>query len=133
MKSKENLDAQAAEQGHDVQQVDTDAGGQTEAPDGVQDAAGLTPEGGSLENEAELAEGVLQPYAVAFKGVLRLRQEPRPDAPIIAELPCGAGVFADGEPGPDGWLHVRTGRLSGWMMAEYLEALPLPDLGNGAE
>lgn len=95
-----------------------------------QEIAGLAPGDNGPEDEAELTEGVLQPYAVAFKGVLLLRQEPRLDAPIVAVLPCGAGVFADGESGPDGWLHVLTGRLSGWMMAEYLEALPLPELGN---
>ena len=98
-----------------------------------QESAGPALENDGPEAEAELAEGVLQPYAVAFKGVLRLRQEPRLDAPVLATLPCGAGVFADGEPGPDGWMHVRTGRLSGWMMAEYLEALPLPELDDGAD
>lgn len=91
-----------------------------------------TVENSGQEDEAVLSEAVLQPYAVAFKGGLRLRQEPRLDAPIITELPCGAGVYADGESGPDGWLHVLTGKLSGWMMSEYLEALPLPELGDGA-
>lgn len=95
-----------------------------------QEPTGSALENGCPDDKAELAEGVLQPYAVAFKGVLRLRQEPRLDAPIIAVLPCGAGVFADGEPGPEGWLHVLTGRLSGWMMAEHLEPLLLPELDD---
>lgn len=131
MKRTKKADTQAVEQ--KTQQMDMDAGGQPVTPDGVQDAAGSTLEISGPEDKTELAEGVFQPYAVAFKGVLRLRQEPRPDAPIIAELPYGAGVFADGEPGPDEWLHVRTGRLSGWMMAKYLEALPLPELGDGTD
>lgn len=111
-----NPDAQAPEQ---------------ESPE--QEAFEPTGGNGNPENKAELAEGILQPYAVAFVSVLRLRQGPSLEAPIIAELPCGAGVFADGEPGPAEWLHVRTGRLSGWMMAEYLEALPLPNLGDGTD
>lgn len=132
MNKTKKHDAQVTEQGtaeQKVQQMDADAGGQSAALNGAQESAGLTP---AEENKAELVEGVLQPYAVAFKGMLRLRQEPSPDAPIITELPCGAGVFADGTPGPDGWLHVLTGRLSGWMMEEYLEALPLPELDNVA-
>lgn len=120
---------QAAEQVAAVQENHMDAEGLA-VPDEAQEAAGPALERSGPDGEAELVEGVLQPYAVAFKGVLRLRQEPRPDAPIIAALPCGAGVFADGESGPDGWLHVLTGRLSGWMMAEHLEALPLPELGD---
>lgn len=117
----------------EAQQIDMDAGEQTAASDGVQEAAGLAPGYNGPEDEAELAEGVLQPYVVAFKGVLCLRQEPSLDAPLVAVLPCGAGVFADGEPGPEGWLHVLTGKLSGWMMAEHLEVLPLPELGNGTD
>ena len=95
-----------------------------------QETTGSALENGCPDDEAELAEGVLQPYAIAFNGGLRLRRDPRLDAPVIAVLPCGAGVFADGESGPDGWLHVLTGRLSGWMMAKYLEKLPLPELSN---
>lgn len=98
-----------------------------------QEPAGSVLENSGPEDKAELVEGVLQPYAVAFADALRLRQEPRLNAPIIATLPCGVGVFADGEPGPDGWLHVRTGRLSGWMMAKYLEALPPPELDDGPD
>lgn len=80
------------------------------------------------EDEAELAECVLTQYAVAGAALLNLRSGPSRDAPVIAALPQGAGVFADGDPGPEGWFHVCTGRLEGWMMAQYLEALPLPEL-----
>ena len=90
-------------------------------------------ENSAPEDGAILAEGVLQPYAVTHEGGLRLRQEPRLDAATIAVLPCGAGVFADEEPGPEGWLHVLTGRLSGWMMAKYLEELPLPELNDDTD
>ena len=136
MERTKNTDAQATEQktvGPDTQQVDVDTGTQAPVPDGAPETAGATLETSGSEAETEPVAGALQPYAIAFKGVLRLRQEPCLDAPIIATLPCGAGVFADGEPGPDGWLHVRTGRLAGWMMAEYLEALPLPNLGDGTD
>lgn len=136
MKSTKKSGTQAADQetlGPDIQQMDMDAGKQAADSYAAPEAAGSALENNSCpEDDAELVEAVLQPYAVAVKGALRLRQAPRPDAPIIAELPCGAGVFADGEPGPDGWLHVLTGRLSGWMMAEYLEALPLPEMDNVA-
>ncbi len=48
-----------------------------------------------------------------------------------AQLPRSAGVY--GEEGPvDGWLFVCTGRLEGWMMSQYLEPLPLPELAYGA-
>lgn len=80
------------------------------------------------EDEAELAECVLTQYAVAGTALLNLRSGPSLDARIIAALPQGAGVFEDGEPSSEGWLHVCTGRLEGWMMSQYLEALPLPEL-----
>ena len=78
-------------------------------------------------DEAELVECVLRECAVTGCEALNLRAEPVLDAPVAAVLPRGAGVFEDGEPGPEGWLHVRTGRLEGWMMSKYLEPLPLPE------
>lgn len=84
-------------------------------------------------DEAELAESVLQSYAVTAGGGLRIRAEPSLDAPVVAVMPCGAGVFGDGEPGPDEWVHVFTGRLSGWMLGRHLELFPAVDLCYGAE
>lgn len=78
-------------------------------------------------DEAELAEGLLVEYAVTARGGLRLRESPSADAPILAVLPQGAGVLACEEP-ENGWLHVQTGRLEGWMMAKHLEALSWPEL-----
>lgn len=78
------------------------------------------------------AEGLFVEYAVTAKGGLRLRAQPAPDAPILAVLPCGAGVLACEEP-EDGWLYVHTGRLEGWMMAEHLEAIPWPEWLYGVE
>lgn len=83
---------------------------------------------------AQGTSGLYVEYAVTAGGGLRLRGGPSTDAPIIAVLPRGAGVLGDGELGPDGWCHVRTGRLEGWMMAQHLEALPMPEwpsLGGG--
>lgn len=72
------------------------------------------------------AEGLFVEYAVTATGGLRLRAAPAPDAPILAVLPCGAGVLACEEP-ENGWLYVHTGRLEGWMMAQHLEAVPWPE------
>lgn len=89
---------------------------------GPEDESGLL----GCEDEAELAEGLLVEYVVTAEGGLRLRERPTLDAPVVAVLPCGAGVFGDGEPAPNGWVHVFTGRLSGWMMDKHLEQLGLP-------
>ena len=83
---------------------------------------------GCQEDEAELKEGLLIEHAVTSENGLRLRQEPSLDAPILAVLPQGDGVFCDGEPAPEGWRHVRTGRLKGYMLARHLEELPFPEL-----
>lgn len=84
-------------------------------------------DGQERPDEAELTECVLTEYAVTGCNLLNLRAGPVLDAPIVAQLPRGAGVFEAAEPGPEGWLHVRTGRLEGWMMSKYLEPLPLPE------
>lgn len=85
---------------------------------------------GCQEDEAVLQEGLLTEYAVTAEGGLKLWAEPGLDAGIIAVLPCGAGVYTDGEP-MGGWLPVRTGWLEGWMMAAHLDPLPLPVLAPG--
>lgn len=87
---------------------------------------------GCQEDEMDAAGSALPLCAVTAAGGLRLRQEPNLQAPVIAELPCGAGVYAEGE-AVNGWLHVRTGRLEGFMMARYLEVLPLPELCHASE
>jgi len=79
------------------------------------------------EDEVVLAKGMFIVYAVTAEGGLRLRREPSLNAPVIAELPWGAGVFGNGDPPIDGWRQVFTGRLSGWMMAEYLEPVAVPE------
>lgn len=72
-------------------------------------------------------EGLIAEYAVTAEGLLNLRDAPSFAGAILAELPRGAGVYSYDKP-VDGWLHVHTGRLEGWMLAEYLEELPLPEL-----
>lgn len=74
------------------------------------------------QEEAELSEGVLTEYSVTAEGGLRLRERPSPNAPVIAVLPWGAGVFA-AEPPIGEWLCVTTGLLSGYMLAEHLAPL----------
>lgn len=74
------------------------------------------------QEEAELSEGVLTEYSVTAEGGLRLRERPSPNAPVIAVLPWGAGVFAD-EPPVGEWLCVTTGLLSGYMLVKHLAPL----------
>lgn len=84
------------------------------------------PEEAALEESAAL-EGLIAEYAVTSARGLNLRDRPSLDGKILAVLPYGAGVYSYDKP-TDGWLHVGTGRLAGWMLAEYLEELPLPEL-----
>lgn len=66
--------------------------------------------------------GYLQEYIVRPDGGLNMRMEPNSDADILAVLPCDSGVTATGTTqGP--WMEVVTGRLVGWVLAEYLEPL----------
>lgn len=74
------------------------------------------------QDEAELSEGVLTEYSVTAENGLRLRERPSLDAPVIAVLPWGAGVFAD-EPPAGEWVCVTTGLLSGYMLAKHLAPL----------
>ena len=74
------------------------------------------------QDEGALQEGELTEFAVTAEHGLRLRERPSPDAPIIAVLPWGAGVFTD-EPPLGGWVCVTTGLLSGYMLAEHLAPL----------
>ena len=76
---------------------------------------------------AEVLEGLLMEYAVTSKSGLNLRDAPSLDGAVLAELPQGDGVYSYGE-AEGGWLRVRTGRLEGWMLAEHLEEVPLPEL-----
>lgn len=82
---------------------------------------------GAPLDEGELLEGLIAEYAVTGCNALNLRDAPGFHGAILAELPRGAGVYSCDKP-VDGWLHVRTGRLEGWMLAEHLEELPLPEL-----
>lgn len=60
-------------------------------------------------------------YAVAAHKGLKLRKEPSPDAPVLAILPHGAGVWTDTVYDAElDWIYVRTGTLAGWMMTKYL-------------
>lgn len=60
-------------------------------------------------------------YVVIAAHGLNLRQRPSPNAPIITVLPCGVGVYTGLV--QNGWMEVSTGKLAGWVKAEYLEPL----------
>lgn len=115
----------AAKKAQDEQEMSQDV--QEAESQGTDTVAQETAQG---VEDAELKDGVLVSYAVKAKGGLRLREGPSLDAPVIGVLPCGAGVFGDSGPAENDWRQVFTGRLSGWMMDERLEVLPLPDLGH---
>lgn len=97
----------------------------TAAAERVQEPAPETTPG--ADTPGTPLEGLIAEYAVTAEGLLNLRDAPSFTGAILAELPRGAGVYSYEKP-VDGWLHVRTGRLEGWMLAEYLEELPLPEL-----
>lgn len=90
------------------------------------------------EDEAELLGCQGEPpndspfqYAVTAEGGLNLREAPNLDAPILAVLPRGVGVFDTGlSQGP--WLEVITGRLAGWVLSEHLEPLSMLEWHDGA-
>lgn len=93
---------------------------QTEEPvEAVQEAASECSE---AAQDCVIEEGVaFVEYAVKPLGGLRLRTEPRLDAPILAVLPCGAGVMLDAhDEGDAEWVNVRTGTLNGWVKAQFL-------------
>lgn len=74
------------------------------------------------QDEAELSEGELTEYSVTAEHGLRLRERPSLEAPVLAVLPWGAGVFAD-EPPLGEWVCVTTGLLSGYMLVKHLAPL----------
>lgn len=73
-------------------------------------------------DEAELQKGELTEYAVKAEGGLRLRARPSLDAPVLAVLPWGAGVFSD-EPAIGEFVWVTTGLLTGYMLSKHLAPL----------
>lgn len=124
-KTRRSTAAETAQEPREAQEMVQDTMRETIGPEDESELLGC-------QEEAELAEGLLTEYAVTAETGLYLREGPGVDSAALAALPQGAGVLAEGE-AEDGWLRVRTGRLEGWMMAQYLEALPLPELGHGAE
>lgn len=128
---KASVPAESAQEQRDELNVGTNTSGALEAAEGAVPGQIIGPADetelrGCQEDEAVLQEGLLTEYAVTAEGGLNLRAQPGLDAPIMAVLPFGAGVYAEGEP-MGGWLYVRTGRLEGWMMAAHLDPLPLPE------
>ncbi len=96
-------------------------------PDSAEELLGCQDADGAVLCEVECIE-----YAVTGCGQLRLREEPRLDAPVAALLPEGVGVLGNSGAAQNGWRLVFTGRLVGWVMDEYLEALELPGDDDGA-
>ena len=134
--------AESAQEAREAQDMSQDTQGAGAQPGAAED-------GQERPDEEQLAECVLTECAVTGCEALNLRELPDLSARVQADDRSGSLTTALGasfgcaeqpprQPaaaqGPvDGWLFVRTGRLEGWMMAKYLEALPLPELSYGAE
>ena len=117
---------ESAQEAREELKVSVDTPGAQEAAEGAASGQIIGPADPAellgCQDEAELQEGELTEYAVAAEHGLRLRKRPSLDAPVIAVLPWGAGVFAD-EPPVGEWVCVTTGLLSGYMLAKYLVPL----------
>lgn len=83
---------------------------------------GRTKNSDTQVTEQETRDRFQRQYAVSAGNGLNMRQSPRLDAPVVAVLPCGVGVFDNGLI-QNGWMEVSTGRLTGWVRAEHLEPL----------
>ena len=135
--------AESAQEAREAQDMSQDTQGAGAQPGAAED-------GQERPDEEQLAECVLTECAVTGCEALNLRELPDLSARVLAAhdrsgsltTALGASFGCAEQPprqpaaaqGPvDGWLFVRTGRLEGWMMAKYLEALPLPELSYGAE
>lgn len=123
---KDAAPPESAQEARDGLGMGMDIPGPQEAAEGAANGQinGPADEIGPLDcqDEAELQEGGLTEYAVTAEGGLRLRERPDLEAPVLAVLPWGAGVFAD-EPQAGEWLPVTTGLLSGYMLAKHLAPL----------
>ena len=107
-------------------EMDMDAPGTRESMEGVANGLIVGPADPAellgCQDEGSLQEGELTEFAVTAEHGLRLRERPSLDAPVLAVLPWGAGVFADERPVGE-WVRVTTGLLSGYMLAERLVLL----------
>ncbi len=107
-------------------EMDMDAPGTRESMEGAANGLIVGPADPAellgCQDEGALQEGELTEFAVTAEHGLRLRERPSLDAPVLAVLPRGAGVFA-GEPPVGEWVLVTTGLLSGYMLAEHLAPL----------
>lgn len=118
--------AESTQEARDGLEMGMDTPAAREAAEGAVNGQIIGPaDAGELagcQDEAELAEGALTEYSVTAEHGLRLRKRPSLDAPVIAVLPWGAGVFAD-EPPIGEWVCVTTGLLSGYMLTKHLAPL----------
>lgn len=117
---------ESAQEARDELEMNVDTSGTQETAERAANGQVIGPadesELAGCQDEAELSEGVLTEYSVTAEHGLRLRERPCLDAPVLAVLPWGAGVFA-GEAPLGEWVCVTTGLLSGYMLAEHLALL----------
>lgn len=125
-RKKDAAPAEGVQEARDGLEMGMDAPAAQEAAEGAAGGRIVGPADESellgCQDEAELQEGELMEYAVTAEGGLNLRERPSLDAPVLAVLPWGAGVFAD-ESQIGEWLPVTTGLLSGYMLARHLAPL----------
>jgi len=123
---KAAIPPESVQEPRDELKMGMDTPGTREAAEGAANGRIIGPadesELAGCQDETELQDGELTEYAVRAEHGLRLRERPSLDAPVLAVLPRGAGVFA-GEPPVGEWVLVTTGLLSGYMLAEHLAPL----------
>ena len=82
-----------------------------------------------MATKKKAADKAAERVVTAERG-LNLREAPGLDSRVLAVLSHGAGVLPAAEQAEGAeWVHVRTGTLMGWVLAEYLE--PVPDSLEG--
>lgn len=112
----------AAAAPEDVQEPGTVPEGVEAPPEGCGKIIGPEDEAELLGCQDEPPDDPPSQYAVTASPGLNLREEPSKAAPIITELPHGVGLFPTGVT-QGAWCEVTTGRLTGWVLGEFLEPL----------
>ena len=86
---------------------------------------------------ASLRENYPGLITVSDDTVLNVRQRPTTESPIVGKLAKGAGAIDLKDSDREGWLHIRSGQVEGYVSAEFVlqneEALEKAAKAAGAE
>lgn len=123
---KATAPAESAQEARDGLEVGMDTSGTWEAAEGAAGDRIIGPADpaellGCQDGEGRVSNFIAEHIVVPESG-LNMRMKPDSDADILAVLPCDSGVTATGlVKGP--WMEVVTGRLVGWVLRDFLEAV----------